>query len=173
MGVTRSRLSARSAPDEVARPSTTPGRPEDLGGSVVLLEHAADVEDRDAVAHLHRLLDVVGDEHDRLLHLRLQPEELVLQARAGDRVDGAERLVHQQDGRVGGERTRHADPLALPAGELRGIPRRGSRRVEPHEVEQLVDAGADAALRPAEQARDGRDVGGDVWCGNSPTCWIT
>ena len=39
--------------------------------------------------------------------------------RACDRVDRAERLVHQQDGRVGGQRAGDADPLALPAGELR------------------------------------------------------
>ena len=99
MGVTRSRFSARSAPDEVARPSSTPAGRGSRAGVVVLLEDAADVEDGDAVAHLHRLLDVVGDEHDRLLHLALQPQELVLQPHACHRVDGAERLVHEEDGR--------------------------------------------------------------------------
>ena len=48
------------------------GMAEDLRGRVVLLEHTADVEDRDAVAHLHRFFDVVGHEHDGLLQLRLQ-----------------------------------------------------------------------------------------------------
>ena len=40
-------------------------------------------------------------------------QELVLQARAHDRVDRAERLVHQHQRRVGGERAREADALAL------------------------------------------------------------
>ena len=37
---------------------------------------------------------------------------------ADDRVDGAERLVHQQHRRVRGQRPGHADALALAAGEL-------------------------------------------------------
>ena len=48
----------------------------------------------------------------------LQPAELVLEPAANHGVDGAERLVHQQHRRVGGERAGHADALALPAGEL-------------------------------------------------------
>ena len=51
---------------------------------------------------------------------RLEAEELVLQPRRVHRVDGAERLVHQQHRRVGAQRPGHADALALPAGQLRG-----------------------------------------------------
>jgi hypothetical protein len=89
---------------------------------VVLGDVRALAQDRDPVAHLDRLVDVVGDEHDGLLDLGLQPEELVLQPVAGDRVDGTERLVHQHDVRVGAHRPGHPDPLALPAGELLGVP---------------------------------------------------
>ena len=71
--------------------------------------------------------------------LGLQPQELVLEARAGDRVDGAERLVHQQHRRVGAERTGHAHPLALAAGELVGVAVAELRGVEPDQLEQLVD----------------------------------
>jgi hypothetical protein len=67
-----------------------------LGGGGVLGEVAALLEDRDLVAHLDRLVDVVGDEDDGLAQLALQAQELVLQALAVDRVDGAERLVHEQ-----------------------------------------------------------------------------
>ena len=91
---------------------------EHLGGRVVLGQDAADVEDRDAVAHLDRLLDVVGDEHDRLAHLVLEAQELVLEPHSGDGVDGAEGLVHEQHGRVGCQRPSDADALALPAREL-------------------------------------------------------
>ena len=52
---------------------------------------------------------------------------------ARDRVDGAERLVHQQHGWVGRERARHADALALTAGELRPGSGRGTRGFEPDE----------------------------------------
>jgi len=44
----------------------------------------------------------------------------VLESRSRDRVEGAERLVHQHDGRVGGERAREPHPLALAPGELGG-----------------------------------------------------
>ena len=95
-------------------------------------------EDRDPVAHLHRLVDVVGDQQHGLAELALEPQELVLQPAADHRVDGAERLVHQQHRRVGGERPGHADALPLAAGELVRVAVGVRRRVEPDEVHQLV-----------------------------------
>ena len=53
----------------------------------------------------------------------------LLQLGADDRVDGAERLVHQQDVRVGGQAAGHADALLLAAGELARVAV-GERRVE-------------------------------------------
>ena len=50
----------------------------------------------------------------------LQAQELRLQPLADHRVDGGERLVHEQHRRVGGQRPGDAGPLALPAGELGG-----------------------------------------------------
>ena len=70
-------------------------------------------EHGDAVAELDRLVDVVGDEDDRLADLLLQAQQLVLQALAVDRVDRAERLVHQHQRRVGGQGAGHAHALAL------------------------------------------------------------
>ena len=81
-------------------------------------EHAAAGEHRHPVAHPDRLVDVVGHQHHGLAELGLEPAELVLQPAADDRVDGAERLVHQQHGRVRGERAGDADALALTTGEL-------------------------------------------------------
>ena len=54
-----------------------------------------------------------------LRDLAMQAAELRLQAKARDRVERAERLVHQQHRRVGRERACEPDPLALAAGELR------------------------------------------------------
>ena len=73
------------------------------------------VVERHQVADLDGLFNVVRDQHDRLAQLVLEGDQLLLELTADDRVDGAERLVHQQYGRVGGERAGHADPLLLPA----------------------------------------------------------
>lgn len=57
----------------------------------------------------------MGDEDDRLVELALQAQRLALEVGAHERVDGAERLVHQQDVRVDGEAARDADALLLAA----------------------------------------------------------
>ena len=104
----------------------------------------------------------------------LQPQELLLQPAAHDRVDGGERLVHQQHHRVGGERPGHPDPLALAAGELVRVAAAEPGRVEPDQVEQLVDAGPDPRLA-ASRAGAARwpTLVRTVWCGKSPTFWMT
>ena len=113
---------------------------------------AALLEDRDLVAHLDRLVDVVGDEDDRLAQLGLQAQELVLEPLAVDRVDGAERLVHQHQRRVGRERAGDADALALAAGEL-GRVAVAEVAGEADQLEQLLDARGGPLLVPAEQLR--------------------
>ena len=134
---------------------------------------AALAEDRDPVAERDRLVDVVGDEHDRLAQLALQPQELVLQRAAHDRVDGAERLVHQQHGRVGGERPGDADALLLAAGELARVAV-GHRRVEADELEQLERRAARwrSASQPSSRGTVAM-LSATVRCGNSPACWMT
>ena len=143
-------------------------------GRVVLREHAALAQDRDPVAHLDRLVDVVRDEHDRLAHLLLEAQELVLQARAVDRVDRAERLVHQHQRRVGGERPGDADALALAAGELSRIALPDLVRVEPDQLEQLAHPRARSASLSQPSSRGTVAMfSPTVWCGNRPICWIT
>ena len=68
-----------------------------------------------------------------LLDLGLQAQELVLQALAVDRVDGAEGLVHQHHARVRGKRSSDARPLLLAAGEL-GRVAVAEIRVEPDQA---------------------------------------
>ena len=53
------------------------------------------MQDGDLGREAQRLLDVVGDEDDRLLCRGVDARELALQGIAGYRVDRAERLVHQ------------------------------------------------------------------------------
>ncbi len=104
-----------------------------------------------------RLVDVVGDEEDRLADLGLEAQELVLEPLTGDRVDRAEGLVHQHHRRVRGEGSGDADALLLTARELGRIAV-GDLRIERDQLHQLLDAGATTLLGPAQQARDRGDV---------------
>jgi len=97
---------------------------EDLRRRSDLGDLAAPLEDDHLIAELERLVDVVGDEHDCLSELALEPEQLTLELGPNDRVDGAERLVHQQDVRVGREPASHADPLLLATRQLQRVARR-------------------------------------------------
>ena len=116
------------------------------------------VEEADARGERERLADVVGDEDDGLAQPPRERRELALQLQPRDRVERAEGLVHKHDRRVGGERPRHPDPLPLPARELARVAVAVDRGVEPDQLEQFVDAGADARLLPALEARHERDV---------------
>src|SRR5215469_6763647 len=78
-------------------------------------------EDEQAVAHLHRLLDVVGDEEhrpDRQLALTPEIEEVATQRLRSEHIERREGLVHEEDARVYHERTREPDALAHAAREL-------------------------------------------------------
>ena len=127
----------------------------------------------DLVAELDRLVDVVGDEDDRLAELALQAQELVLQLLADDRVDGAERLVHEHHRRVGREGPGDADALLLAAGEL-GRVALGERGVETDPLEQLHRAGSRAFFLSQPSSRGTvATLSRMVRCGNSPACWMT
>ena len=142
------------------------------GGVGVLLQHAAAAEHRDLVAELDRLVDVVGDEHDRLAQFALQPQDFGLQILAHHRVDGAERLVHQQDRRVGGQRPGHPDALLLTTRQL--------RRVAVGELGVQADAFHHASADLRALRRDSPRSTGTVAtlsttrrCGISPALWMT
>src|SRR6185369_668513 len=71
-----------------------------------------------AVAEPQRLRHVVGDEDDGLAQAALQGLELVLQAAAGQGVEGPEGLVHEQQRRIRTERPGQARAVALASREL-------------------------------------------------------
>ena len=97
-----------------------------------------DLHDRHEVAHLDGLVDVVGHEQDGLGEVLLEPQELVLEAVADDRVDRPERLVHEHDRRVRGEGPGDAHALALAARELVRVAVAVAARIQPHDGQQLV-----------------------------------
>ncbi len=84
-----------------------------------------------------------------------EPQQLEVEALAGQRIERAERLVEEQDLGLECERSREGDALAGAAGELRG-PRLDDRRIEPDEVGQARQALATARRRPSRRARAGR-----------------
>jgi hypothetical protein len=69
-------------------------------------EHQGAIPERD------RLGDVMGHEDDGLALETPQPQQVGLQLRAGLRVDGGKRLVHQDDGRVISQRADQRCTLA-------------------------------------------------------------
>ena len=173
IGVTLSRRRPRLPPTN-SETNSSAGAPRIAAGVVVLRQPAAGGEHRDPVAHLHGLVDVVRDQQHRLAQLALEAQELVLQPAADHRVDRAERLVHQQHGRVGGERAGDADALPLATGELVREAVGEHVRVEPDQLHQLDRRGR--ARRDFDQPSRLGTVAtlvAIVWCGNSPTCWIT
>jgi hypothetical protein len=91
--------------------------------------------------------------------LALQREELVLQLRPHDGIDGRVRLVHEQHRRIGGQRASHAHPLLLPARQRRGVAVE-QPPVEPQQVGQFVHPVGDAATVPAQKLGDRGDVVG-------------
>ena len=80
-----------------------------------VLNECAVAQDGDAIAHLDCLVDVVGDEHHRLLERAQDAQEFILKPRTRNWVDGAKRFIHQHYRRVRGERARDADALLLSA----------------------------------------------------------
>ena len=91
---------------------------------------------------------------------------------AGDRIERAERLVHQHHVGSRRQRARDADPLALAAGQRSGKARRKVVR-QRDQIEQLRDAGRDS---PRDQPRSCGVMpmfSPTVMCGNRPTSWNT
>src|SRR5262249_40996426 len=128
------------------------GRVVELGRSADLLETAV-IEHGDAVCDLHRLLLVVRDEDRRHVHLLVQAAQPVAQLGPHAGVEGAERLVEQEDTRLRGERAGESHALPLAARELGGIAVGEARELD--ELEQLVDALADLLLGPlADRERE-------------------
>ena len=72
-------------------------------------------DDANARAQQQRLAHMVRDQYDGLADQLLESLEFALKFAAGERIKRAERLVHQQNGRIGGQRARNANALALAA----------------------------------------------------------
>src|ERR1019366_8048555 len=111
---------------------------------------------QDAVGHLHRFGDVVGDQQRGLLQLLLDLQHLVAEQQPRLLVERGERLVHQQNfwlprPRAGG---RHA--LAHAAGEFAGIT--VLKAVEADHSDEMARALGALGLRHADQLEREGDI---------------
>src|SRR5687767_1557085 len=94
-------------------------------------------KDDDPVAQADRLAHVVGHEQDRESAVAPEELELFVEQVAGQCVECAEGLVHEQDARILGERPGESDALAHPAGQLVGALARELEQVDPSQ--EVVD----------------------------------
>lgn len=83
---------------------------------------AARFEERDARTEKESLADVMSNEDDGFIQAAGEGAEFALKLCTGDGIEGAEWLIHEENGRVGSEGARDADTLALAPGELAGMP---------------------------------------------------
>ena len=120
------------------------------------LHDAAVSHDRDPVAEPERLVEVMAHEQDRLLDARLHREQLVLQLVADQRVERRERLVHQQDVRIGREGAREPDALLHAAREFADVAVRPGREADQLELARDVLAAAPRRLARGTRARSRR-----------------
>ena len=71
-----------------------------------------------AISQVNPFIGIIGDEHDGLLVFLPDAGDFVLQRRARERVQRAERFVEQKDLQVHRQGAGHADALAHPAGQF-------------------------------------------------------
>ena len=102
----------------------------------------------------------MGDKDDSLSQAPLQFEKFALQFGPGDGIKCAERLVHQENRRIGGEGAGHADPLPLSAGKFAGIAR-GDFGVESDQLHEFVYACLDSIGGPIFDLRHKADIARD------------
>ena len=88
----------------------------------------------DPVGEQQRFIDVVRHHHHGLALAAPQRFDLVLQPRARERVQRAQRLIEQQDLGIRRQRARNRDALAHAAGELRRPAIRGVRKADELDV---------------------------------------
>src|SRR5258708_29542577 len=105
---------------------------------------AAGFEQDDAGSEKQRFAEIVGDEDDGLAEAAGEGAEFALELGAGDGVERTEGLVHEQDGRIGGESARDTHALTLAAGKFAGAATREFARIETDKLEHFLDAGGGA-----------------------------
>ncbi len=122
------------------------------------LLHLALSQHHDPVGETHGLIDIMGNEQDRLLDLAVDTQEFFLKSVAGNGVERAKWLVHKHGRWLCRQRPRQANPLLLTAGELGGVAASIRLGGQPDQVEQLLNPPVDPRFLPFEQSGNRGDV---------------
>ena len=113
---------------------------------------------------------IVRDEDGRLAEARAQRQKLLLHLEARHRIERAERLVEQQQRRIGRQRARHAHALPLAAGKLARIALRELLGRQVEHREQFAHARVRWLPAAQPSSRGTRPTFcATVKCGNRPT----
>ena len=107
-----------------------------------------------------------------LLHPLLQRQQLVLQLAPDQRIERRERLVHQQDVRIGGKGTRESDALLHAAGELAAYSARPTATGRPVPAADRRSARRFSGGSP-RSSRPKPTLSRTVRHGSRPNCWNT
>ena len=80
-----------------------------------------DPQDGNLITQLDGLVNVVSDQDDCLAQVTLESEKELMQLTANHWIHSRKWLIHEQDQRISRQSPSHANPLLLPAGQLRRI----------------------------------------------------
>src|SRR5713226_8644208 len=119
---------------------------------------AAGLQQHDARSEEQGFAQIMRDKNDCFAEATGEGAELALKLSTGDGIERAEGLVHQQNGRIGGEGAGHADALPLAAREFAGAAAGEFARIEADKLEHFVNAGGDAGGIPFFQSGNEGDV---------------
>ncbi len=126
-------------------------------------------EKNDARGEEERFAKIVGDKDDGLAETAREGAEFALKLGAGDGIESTKGLVHQENGRVGGEGASDADALTLAAGEFVRSAMAVLCRFKTDKQKKFADTGGCARGIPFFEGGDERDVLGNGEMGEK-TC---
>src|SRR5258708_38293492 len=122
---------------------------------------AAGLEQNNARGEKQGFAQIVSDKDNGLAEAAGQGAEFALKLGARDRIEGAERLIHQQNWRIGGKGAGNADALTLASGEFAGAAASEFRaRIQANKLKHFINARGGAGRLPVFQ----RGYQGDVFC---------
>jgi hypothetical protein len=114
--------------------------------------NAAGFEQHDARSEEKCFAKIVSDKDDRFAKTARQSAEFTLKLGTRDRIECAERFVHQKNRRVGGEGAGDANALTLSAGKFARVAMCEFAGIEAHKVKHFFDARGDARGVPTFEA---------------------
>lgn len=119
---------------------------------------AAGFEQDDTRGEEQGFAQIVSDQNDGLAEAAGEGAELTLEFGAGDGIKRAERLVHEQDGRIGGQGAGDAYALTLAPGKFAGAASCELLRIEADKLKHFIDSRSSARGVPRFEAGHEADV---------------